>query len=241
MTTRTLISTLRFIVPHLAALLVILGCGRLALWQLDRAEYKRTLIEQWRDAPALSFEQVAGSEPMRYSRIEGRGRFDTERQVFLDNQIRMNHSGVHVFTPFLPESGDRLYLVNRGWQPWDRQSTSWPEYATPNQDFTLRGRLSDPPRVGLQLGEAAPLDIEKWPNLMTYFDLERLRAAFGRNLAPQIILLEPDHPAHLTGDDWQLINMGPERHKGYAFQWASIGLAVFIIWLILTLRSRRRS
>ncbi|MEE4331741.1 MAG: SURF1 family protein [Wenzhouxiangella sp.] len=241
MTTRTLTSTLRIIVPHLAAALVILGCVRLAVWQLDRAEYKRTLGEQWLNAPALSFDEAADGAAPQYSRIEGSGRFDAERQVFLDNQIRLNHSGVHVFTPFIPASGKALYLVNRGWQPWDRQSGSWPEFPTPAGTITLSGRLSGPPRVGLQLGEAAPLDPDDWPNLMTYFDLERLSEAFGADLAGQIILLDPDHPAHLTGDQWQLINMGPERHTGYAFQWASIGLAVFVIWLVLTIRSRRRA
>lgn len=241
MTIRTLTSKLRILVPHLAALLVILGCGRLAVWQLDRADHKRELTEQWRDAPALSFGEVANEEVARYTRVEGRGRFDAERQVFLDNQIRLNHSGVHVFTPFIPEAGERLYLVNRGWQPWDRQSERWPRFATPTQPLRLTGRLSAPPRVGLQLGQAAPLDVDDWPNLMTYFDLERLRDAFGTDLAAQVVLLSPDHPAHLTGDEWQLINMGPERHTGYAFQWASIGLAVFIIWLFLTIRSRRQA
>ena len=241
MTNRTRFSALRSIVPHLAALLVILACARLAVWQLDRADHKRTLIDQWTDAPAVTLAAAAENPRAVYTRVEGRGRFDAERQVFLDNQIRLNHAGVHVFTPFIPESGERFYLVNRGWQPWSRQADGWPQYSTATDPITLRGRLSDPPRVGVQLGRAAPLDVKDWPNLMTYFDLERLREAYGSDLASQVILLDPDHPAHLSGDEWQLINMGPERHRAYAFQWASIGLAVLVIWLVLTLRSRRRS
>jgi hypothetical protein len=33
----------------------------------------------------------------------------------------------------------------------------------------------------------------------------------------RVILLDPDHPAHLSGDEWQPVTFGPERHRAYAF------------------------
>jgi surfeit locus 1 family protein len=233
-------SVLRRWTPHLAALVVLLACIHLALWQLDRASEKDRLISQWETAPTLSLAEANLDETEAYAQVAGTGQFDTRRHILLDNQIRNNHPGVHVFTPFRPQDSDRIILVNRGWQPWDRRSGQWPEFQTPDQAIHIEGRVSQPPRVGIQLGRAEPLNPDDWPNLMTYFDFERITDVFGDNVHAQVLLLDPAHPAHFTGDAWRLVNMGPEKHRGYAFQWASIGLAVFLIWLVLTIRSFRR-
>jgi surfeit locus 1 family protein len=234
-------TTIRRLLPHLAAVLVLIACARLSLWQLDRAEEKALLIQHWETAAALDLAALQRSQAPLYTELVGPGRFEPDRHILLDNQVRNNHPGVHVFTPFQPDGSDHIILVNRGWQPWIRRSGQWPEFETPTERIEISGRISDPPRVGFQLGEAEALDPDQWPNLMTYFDLERIREVLGENVADRVLLLDPEHPAHLSGDPWRLVNMGPEKHRGYAFQWASIGLAVFLIWLILTARSLRRS
>ena len=241
MTRRSPFALLRTSLPHLAAVVVLIGCARLSLWQLDRAEEKAELIRQWDSAATLELSALQAGEMPTYSEVAGRGHFDPERHIFLDHQVRTNHPGVHVFTPFMPEGSEQIILVNRGWQPWIRRSGHWPAFETPIEAVTIRGRISDAPRVGVQIGRAQPLDPEQWPNLMTYFDIERIRDVMGPEASSQVLLLDPEHSAHLTGDEWRLINMGPDKHRGYAFQWASIGLAVFLIWLILSLRSFRRS
>ncbi len=228
---------LRTWLPHMVAVLVLLGCGRLAMWQMDRAEEKQALLDQWETAPSAS---LAENDLDNYTPVSGTGRFDPTRHVLLDNQVRNNHPGVHVFTPFHPDDSDRIVLVNRGWQPYDRRSGQWPEFETETASIDLSGRISPPPRVGIQIGRAEPLDAEQWPNLMTYFDLEHLQEAFGPELADRVLLLDADHPAHLTGDEWRPVTMGPERHRGYAFQWTSIGIVVFLIWIILTIRALRK-
>lgn len=229
---------IRRALPHLAAMLVLAACFRLALWQLDRADEKQVLIDQWEHAPAASL--LPDQRHEDYTRVSARGRFDPSRTILLDNQVRNNHPGVHVFTPFQPEASEHIFLVNRGWQPFERRSGQWPQFDTPEALIEIDGRISPPPRVGLQLGQALPLDPQNWPNLMTYFDIERIQEALGPQVSARVILLDPDHPAHLSGDPWRLINMGPERHVGYAFQWGSIGLAVLTLWIILTVRSLRR-
>ncbi len=234
------IRLIRFSLPHLVALVVVLACLRLAFWQLDRAEEKEDLAGQWQDAPALDIASLNDETATMYARVDGRGMFDPERHILLDNQIRNNHPGVHVFSLFRPLDGGPLLMVNRGWQPWQRRSGEWPAFDTPSEPVALRGRLSPPPRVGLQLGEAQALDAAQWPNLTTYFDLERVREVFGPEVFEQVILLDPDHPQHLSGDEWQTMVMGPEQHRGYAFQWFSIAAAVFVIWAFLTYRQFRR-
>lgn len=241
MTVRSPLALLRISLPHIAAVLVLIACARLSVWQLERADEKAELMRQWDSAVALDLGSLGETDAPLYAEAAGAGRFDPERHIFLDNQIRNNHPGVHVFTPFQPEGSSQIILVNRGWQPWIRRSGQWPAFETPVETVRLHGRISEPPRVGLQIGRADALDVDQWPNLMTYFDIDRIRDAMGPMVSDQVLLLDPEHPAHLTGDEWRLINMGPDKHRGYAFQWASIGLAVFLIWLILTLRSFRRT
>jgi cytochrome oxidase assembly protein ShyY1 len=224
--------------PHLAALAALFLCARLAFWQIDRAEEKEQRLQQWQTAPTMALDP--DSPPPRFATVSTSGAFDSKRHVLLDNQIRNGHPGVHVFTPFQPVGSETIYMVNRGWQPWDRNAGQAPRFPTPQGSTTITARVSDAPRVGLQLGEAAPLDPANWPNLMTYYDKQRIQEALGAKVAGDVLLLDPIHPAHLSGDEWARVNMGPERHLGYAFQWASIGLAIFLIWLILTYRKFRR-
>ncbi len=231
---------IRRFLPHLVAVAVVLACLRLAFWQLDRAEEKEQMARQWEQAPAVELASLNTHSPPAFARVQGYGSWDTQRHLLLDNQIRNNHPGVHVFSLFEPADGGPPLLVNRGWQPWLRRSDEWPTIDTPATPVNITGRLSPPPRVGFQLGAAQALDGNSWPNLTTYFDLERVREVFGPGVIDQIVLLSPDHPQHLTGDEWQTVVMGPERHRGYAFQWFSIASAVLIIWVFLTYRQLRR-
>jgi len=229
----------RRVLPHLAALVVLSACLKLALWQLERADYKDGLLDDWKNAPVVTLDHGDVPAPARYARVTASGHFDTERHVLLDNQVRNMNPGVHVFTPFSPTGSDRTWMVNRGWQPMPQRSSP-PEFDTAAGEVTIRGRFADPPRVGVEIGRAAALDPDHWPNLMTYFDLDNIRQVLGEQIQDQVILLDPDHPTHLSGDDWQPVTFGPERHRAYAFQWMTIGAVVFLIWLTLTIRSFRR-
>jgi surfeit locus 1 family protein len=229
------------LLPHAAALLVILMCARLAVWQFDRAEEKRTLLAAWQEAPAVSLDAADDRGDARYARIQARGRFDDTRQILLDNQIRNGQTGVHVFTPFRVQGQSTIWLVNRGWYPLPSRQGPLPEITASPNDIEITGRLVDPPRVGLQLGEARALDRGDWPQLVTYLDLDRVDEVIEQPLAARVILLDPAHASHLTGDDWQPVNFGPDRHLAYAWQWITMAVVVFLIWVFLTWRSLRRS
>lgn len=225
------------LIPHLVAFGLIVVCLLLSQWQDRRAAEKSHLLSQWENAPTLS---VASKEELDraplFSKISLKGRFDPSREVLLDNKTRQNHPGLHVFTPFRLTNSEVIILVNRGWQPWLRHSGSWPQYPTPLDDVRISGRLNSPPTVGLRLGEPKALDQEQWPNLVTYFDIARLTEAFGPSLHSRVLLLEPEDSNHLSRDPWPSVNMTPERHRAYAFQWLAIALAIGIIWVALSYR-----
>lgn len=230
-------------IPHLAAVLVITGFLALMSWQLERADYKAEILAEWNSEQVNSLTDI-DNDPDLPQHIRATGRFDDTRQVLLDNQVRDFQTGVHVFTPFVTED-EGIVLVNRGWAAWPARDQALPDPKLDNLMLSIQtqiqGVLNQPPGVGLRLGQAEPLQADLWPNRMTYFDLEPLQAVFGPGLAPFIIQLSPDHPAHLTGDDWTIVTFGPERHIGYAITWGAMALVVFIIWLVLSLRHTRKS
>lgn len=228
-------------IPHLVAGGLILVCIQLAFWQQERAAEKASLLSQWETAPILETPSPTElAQAPLFAEVRLTGHWEPTRHILLDNQTRQNHPGVHVFVPFRLAESQMIYMVNRGWQPWYRVTDEWPEYDTPEGEQTIQGRLSAPPRVGLQIGEASPLDPNEWPNLMTYFDTHRIQAVFGPDVAERVILLEPTELAHLSGDPWPSVNMVPDRHLAYAFQWFAIALAILVIWIALTYRFYRK-
>jgi len=229
---------IRLLVPHLAAVLVIASCIGLMQWQFDRAEYKQQLVERWTQREPLPLETL-GPPYDPPQPVTTTGYFGGDRQILLDNKVRDSRTGVFVLTPWRTAEG-RLFLVNRGWASWPARSGPLPNPAAPTTSLDIKGVLNDPPGVGARLGGTTAIDDhEEWPKLVTYFDLDRIRTALGQELQPLIIQLDPDHPAHLTGDRWNIVTFGPERHLGYAWTWASIALVVMLLWLTLTVRLMR--
>lgn len=228
---------LQKIIPHLAALAVISGCAWLASWQIERAEFKRELIDRHESMSTLSLNETTAVESLPI-RISATGRWHESRQVLLDNQVLDGQAGVFVLTPFeLPDG--RIFLVNRGWAAWLSRQEDPPNPPVESPDGTVTGILNEPPRVGRRPGGHDALAGDSWPLLATWYEHAELTSHLGAQLRRPVIQLAPEHPAHLTGRPWVITSFGPERHLGYALTWATMAVTVFIIWLALSVRSRR--
>ena len=230
---------MRKIVPHLAALAVIAACAWLALWQLERAGEKRELLERWHAREPVPLQTLTPPYDVPLPVRTGVGNWVPDRQLLIDNRIREGRTGVHVLTPWRAGDG-RLFLVDRGWAAWPARSEPLPDPAPARDSAEIRGVLDAGPDVGLRLGDVRIPDDPDWPLLVTYFDAERLAEAYGASLQPVVIKLDPDHRSHLTGDSWQVVTFGPDRHLGYAMTWTSIAIVVALIWLGLSIRGTRR-
>ncbi|MFU8877236.1 MAG: SURF1 family protein [Wenzhouxiangellaceae bacterium] len=231
-------TAIRSLIPHLAALAVIGGCIWLAAWQLDRAEFKRELIERHQAMAAIDLNTSALPETLP-TRVTALGRWDAARQVLIDNQMLDGRAGVFVLTPLVLEDG-RLLLVNRGWAAWPSRAEPPPDPKPETEVADIIGVLNEPPRVGRAPRGRDALTGDQWPLLATWFDHAALADRLDAELSPVVIQLAPEHPAHLTGRAWTIVSFGPQRHLGYALTWATMAVTVFIIWLALSLRARRR-
>jgi len=229
--------------PTLAMLVLCVSFARLALWQWDRAGYKQRLLAQYQAqgqrAPvpldALLRDPTLESFPP-YLRISAAGSYDPGRQILLEDMTHDGAVGYEVLTPFLMQ-GDVSALVDRGWVAADEKGNP-PDVsvgAAPRQIVASIGLL---PQPGLRLGKPAPPS-KDWPKLMFYPSFADIRRFFGPRLMTPVLHLEAGQPDGYVRDTTLDVGLTPARHLGYAFQWAALAIAVFVVWLVVNLRRGR--
>ncbi|QIL19659.1 SURF1 family protein [Thermomonas sp. HDW16] len=235
----------------LAAIVLFCLLGR---WQLGRMHEKQAKLAAAAHALDKRVPQplLLASDPKRgdaYDWAAGRGSM-AGGTLWLDNQIHDGKPGVRMYCVLLPDDGVQAVLVDAGWWPLDARR-DLPVFGCPaSQDVAVRGLLAPPPSSGLASGDAlAASGPQRW--LATRLDLSAIAHAMtlSTGLAPRVLRLDPTRS---KGDAGVMLAPGerdldilpntitPERHLGYAVQWFGLALTVFVIAIVLTLRSRKR-
>ena len=227
--------------PSLALTLVLAVLAavflRLGLWQLERMAEKEALFVAFETAPKLSIADALERQ-QEFARVDAHGRFDPERHLLLDNRIWRGRAGVHVLTPFMLDEGQSV-LVNRGWLPLPPDRRALPDVPTNASERLLQGRLVRPSTGGPRLGDADVLVSDRWPQLVTYFDLDAAAAALDLQLLPWVVQLDAADDGGFEGRQWQAAVMEPAVHRGYAIQWLALLATTLVIWIVLGLRRGR--
>lgn len=206
----------------------------LGSWQLNRQQEKQRLFDQFEQAPIMAMEQALGRKE-GFSRVQAFGHFDAQRHLLLDNQILHGRAGVHVLTPFTVNNGATI-LVNRGWLPMPPDRRSLPDVPNDSAERTIAGILRKPSTGGHRLGKPDVISPDRWPQLITYLELDAVSTALEVPLEDWLLQLEPDDPAGFAGRQWKAAVMEPQVHRAYALQWFSLMAATFIIWVTLGVR-----
>lgn len=236
----------RFAPSVVGTVLAIVGVSifvSLGMWQLRRAEQKEALqvaFERGQESTVTMRSENIGSLE-RYQHIRARGRYQTERQILLDNMpSALGRPGYRVLTPFELEDG-AFVLVDRGWIPMGDRRTDLPQLGVDETAREISGRLDVLPRPGLRLEESAQDTKQSWPRVMNFPQLETIERALGVQVAPYIVLLDATEP-HGFERQWQgATRFGPERHVGYAVQWFAFALVAIVIYVSLSLRPRKQA
>lgn len=199
-----------------------------------RATQKLKLEKQFREAGSVSL-QTALAADQRFAHIDASGHFDPVRHILLDNQVLRGRAGVHVFTPFYTPDGTAI-LVNRGWLPLAADRKNLPEIPTPHHETPLRGRLNILPVPGRMIGTPDMLQPDRWPQLVTYLDIQNISTALEIRMENRVVQLSDQEPHGFEGRDWKPVFLSAERHKGYAFQWFALTAAGILLWLFSSFR-----
>ena len=234
----------------LLPLLIYLGC-----WQLQRAEEKALLATAFAERQAsvpvlLSADLTAQTDSLAYLPVRIRGKFVAGKDILLDNRLQRGQFGYEVVSPVVLSLGGEVVLVNRGWIAGDSARRSLPSAPVPSEPIDVTGHLYIAPGEPYLLAEqsfAGP-----WPKVIQALEMEKLRpviegAVRAGTMFPHLVRLDSGQAGALQVD-WQVINVSPQKHRGYAVQWfcmaAALGILFVLrssnVWQYLTGKTRNR-
>jgi surfeit locus 1 family protein len=239
--------------PTLAGTLAVLAAlplfGSLGVWQLNRAQQKRDLIAQFA-AGAQSSALLTASNitelPLLHT-VSLSGRFESARQVLLDNipasrqTGSLSKPGYRVLTPLWIDA-QNVVLVDRGWTAMGATRAVLPNVNVDEAPRAVRGRLAELPRPAMRLGEPPPSTA--WPRVLNYPTLNDLRALYGEQLWPRIVLLDPEANDGFKRDwsqRYSVEEFGPDKHIAYALQWFGFAATALGIYIVLGVRRARQN
>jgi len=210
---------------------------RLGFWQLDRAEEKRQIqqrFEQQQARPAVRLVQLNTAKDNEFRHARVTGRFDTQHQILLDNQVHDKQVGYQVLTPLRYADSDEYILVNRGWVKGSLQRNELPEIPSPQETLSLQGRLKHPGKLGIELADHSFSNVA-WPLVVEWVDVGELESVLGYKLYPYILQLNKEQPYGFVRE-WKIINTQPERSTSYAVQWFALAFALVVIFIVVNSR-----
>jgi len=230
--------------PTLVTVVLLYVMISLGNWQLDRADYKsnlQTIIESRQHTqPVLLDELLKASEnDWLYHPVSTYGQYDTEHQIFLDNQVNNMVAGYSIFTP-LRISDSQAILVNRGWIAQGNSRSELPAINLASiSNTTVEGLLVLPPSKGMVLSENANI-FDDWPVVLQYVNVKEIEDSLGYTLLPMVLLINDKSATDLDVMPVK-INMRSEKHTAYAFQWFALSLTLLIIYIVVNTKNTHKS
>lgn len=229
--------------PTLAVAALLPALVALGFWQLQRADEKRALQEEYdarAQGPAVRIEpRRQRAADLRFYRVTARGRYETANQLYLDNRVHQGQAGYHVVTPLRIEDSEVRVLVNRGWIALGPDRAQLPAAPVPAGAQEVTGIATVPSDKPFRLGPEAPLR-DDGRTVWQHMDLARFAAAVRYPVQPVVVLLDPQSPAAGLVRDWNRLDAGIAVHQGYAFQWFALAVALIAFYLFLGWRRAPR-
>ena len=214
-------------------LLIVLG-----FWQLERAEEKRSIVNEFRTnqqaVPAL-LEDLLESQNHQYRSAWLSGELDGERRVFLDNRVKYGRPGYEVLEVMsLPnliiDGRSQRVLVNRGWVAASLDRRELPQVESISGEAQLRGVLYHNLRGGYRLDDGS-ITVTEWPRRVGWVTVVWAAELFGDDFYAYQLRLDADSIGALdTG--WVTVAVQPEKHTGYAVQWFAMAAVLLLMTLI---------
>lgn len=233
----------RFALLASASLFVLVATLSLGHWQMSRAEQKQArqaAIEQAALLPPLdnaAFFSAPDPQHLMHRRAAMQGRWLAKGTVYLENRQMNAKPGFFVYTPLKPEPAGPMVLVLRGWAPRHFQNrTQLPPISTPEGLVQVQGSVAAPPSKLYEFSGA-----EQGP-IRQNLDMAGYSAELGQPLFA-LTLRQTGVASEGLLRQWPSIDLGVEKHQGYAVQWFALAalVASLFTWfqIVRPLRSRR--
>jgi surfeit locus 1 family protein len=220
-------------VAAVITVLAIFSLVKLGLWQLERADEKQQLFDDFDRAQQqqqwLSLTDSANL-PQRYQGVSLIGQFTPQHYFLLDNQVHNGKVGYHVIGLLQSDFQTALIPVNLGWVSLGESRQQLPSIELPSGPLTITGWFYQPSQ-SRSIRPDQLIELGPWPMRIQQLDAAQLGLALELSIAPYVVLLSETESIGFNRQ-WQPNLMPPEKHRAYAVTWFSLALACFIIALI---------
>ena len=98
----------------------------LGLWQIERGQAKKTIIEEFNNnlTKKPAYLEI---DSKKWDRVFVEGKWDSSKQILIDNVIHRGISGFKVLTPLKIKNSEKTILVDRGWIKRERSRQTIPD------------------------------------------------------------------------------------------------------------------
>ena len=222
----------------LFAVVLVPLMASLGVWQLQRAQEKAHLAaefaERQQQAPApLSALWDKTDAALAYLPVRLIGSFLPDKYFLLDNQVQDGQVGYEVLGILQLADAAGSVLVNRGWIAGDAARRTLPAVPVVTGPVDITGHVYVAPGAPFLLAEQH-LDTA-WPM--------RIQAVEMSKLGPLVTVLQVGNvfpfPVRIDAGqqgalkvNWQVVNMSPQMHQGYAVQWFAMAAVLLVFYLL---------
>lgn len=231
---------------RLIAALAVLVCTAmfiyLGAWQSGKGDRLALALAQRAERGQLGPQLVTGQRldalEVQDAPLRVVGTYDMAHQIFLDNRQHDGQPGVHVITPLKIEGSDTYILINRGWVGWRLGRAVLPVVDTPIGWVDITGLAMVPSTKKFFLMPDHP---EEKPQLWERLDLPRYEALLGHALQPVVLQQTGGDAPDTLIRQWESPENRVAMHRGYAFQWYGMAVALLLLAGVATFRKDGRA
>jgi surfeit locus 1 family protein len=227
------------LLPALGTLLGMALFVYLGLWQSGKGDRLQAVLDQRAARHALGPVPVdaalVDAVQLQDAPITVRGMYEPQWQFFLDNRQENDVPGVHVITPLKINGSETRILINRGWAGWPQGRGVLPVVATPTGLVQVTGLAFVPSTKKFFLMPEQP---EASSKLLPRLDMARLAARLGQPLQPVVLLQDRQDASDGLVRRWVPPENRVGMHRGYAFQWFGMALALLVFFGVASWRKK---
>lgn len=213
---------------------------KLGYWQLQRADFKQRLQNQYytqTQAQSVPLASLDLSTDINFKPVKLQGKFDSAHLIFLDNKIHQHQIGYQVLVPFKISHSQQAVLINLGWIAQGKDRKYLPTLTLPQHELSLEGTINYLPNKSFSLGSNVDPSQQTWPLRLQHVDIAYLTQRLGYPIQPFMILLAANQPFGLICN-WTPVMLNPQMHFGYAFQWFALAVTLVILFIITSVKRR---
>ena len=220
--------------PTLISLPIFLFSLGLGVWQMERREWKRDILDRIavnQAAAPITLDELLRGDPLvhEYGRVKVAGTFVNDREFYLGARSLKNEVGLQVVTPLRTDDG-RILLFDRGWVPEQKKDPARRAEGQRNGPVEVTGIVR---RAQVQR-QFAPDNVPD-KNVWFHVDVPLMRSMAGGKPDPKLdtFFLEADAAPNpggvpIGGQTWLDI---PNDHLQYAITWFLIALSLAGVYL----------